>query len=135
MGISFVSKVAPPKYKGLMMGCWFGATAIGNYLVFIPALLWNEINVALLWGILIVVCLLSAGLIFRNNERSSRPPLQTLPSPPKSRPRPSRQLKTTSSDFHVKKSRQIKILVTFVTHNNIHKTNPNINQLSCQKLQ
>ena len=24
MGISFVSKVAPPKYKGLMMGCWFG---------------------------------------------------------------------------------------------------------------
>ncbi|MDE7397833.1 MAG: peptide MFS transporter, partial [Muribaculum sp.] len=36
MGISFVSKVAPPKYKGMMMGCWFGATAIGNYLVFIP---------------------------------------------------------------------------------------------------
>ncbi len=64
MGISFVSKVAPPKYKGLMMGCWFGATAIGNYLVVIPALLWNEINVALLWGILIVVCLLSAGFIF-----------------------------------------------------------------------
>ena len=25
MGISFVSKVAPPKYKGMMMGCWFGA--------------------------------------------------------------------------------------------------------------
>ena len=64
MGISFVSKVAPPKYKGLMMGCWFGATAIGNYLVFIPALLWNEINVAVLWGILICVCLLSAGFIF-----------------------------------------------------------------------
>ena len=64
MGISFVSKVAPPKYKGLMMGCWFGATAIGNYLVVIPALLWNEINVAVLWGILIVVCLLSALFIF-----------------------------------------------------------------------
>lgn len=64
MGISFVSKVAPPKYKGLMMGCWFGATAIGNYLVVIPALLWNEIDVAVLWGILIVVCLLSATFIF-----------------------------------------------------------------------
>lgn len=64
MGISFVSKVAPPKYKGLMMGCWFGATAIGNYLVVIPALLWNEINVAVLWGILIAVCLLSALFIF-----------------------------------------------------------------------
>lgn len=64
MGISFVSKVAPPKYKGLMMGCWFGATAIGNYLVAIPALLWNEINVALLWGILAAVCLLSTAFIF-----------------------------------------------------------------------
>lgn len=32
MGLSFVSKVAPPKMKGLMMGGWFGATAIGNYL-------------------------------------------------------------------------------------------------------
>ena len=28
MGISFVSKVAPPKYKGMMMGGWFVATAI-----------------------------------------------------------------------------------------------------------
>ena len=33
MGISFVSKVAPPQYKGMMMGGWFGATAIGNLLV------------------------------------------------------------------------------------------------------
>lgn len=64
MGISFVSKVAPPKYKGAMMGCWFGATAIGNYLVFIPTLLWNKIDVAVLWGILIVICLISAGFIF-----------------------------------------------------------------------
>ena len=32
MGLSFVSKVAPPRMKGLMMGGWFGATAIGNYL-------------------------------------------------------------------------------------------------------
>ncbi len=32
MGLSFVSKVAPPQMKGLMMGGWFGATAVGNYL-------------------------------------------------------------------------------------------------------
>ncbi|MDO5395513.1 MAG: peptide MFS transporter [Bacteroidales bacterium] len=64
MGISFVSKVAPPKYKGAMMGCWFGATAIGNYLVVIPTLLWNSIDVAVLWGILIVICLISAAFIF-----------------------------------------------------------------------
>lgn len=64
MGISFVSKVAPPKYKGAMMGCWFAATAIGNYLVYIPTLLWNRIDVAWLWAILIVICLISASFIF-----------------------------------------------------------------------
>ena len=32
MGLSFVSKVSPARMRGLMMGGWFGATAIGNYL-------------------------------------------------------------------------------------------------------
>jgi len=31
MGLSFVSKVAPKRFQGTMMGCWFGATAIGAY--------------------------------------------------------------------------------------------------------
>ena len=31
MGLSFVSKVAPRKIQGLMMGFWFGATAVGSY--------------------------------------------------------------------------------------------------------
>ncbi|MEI6900266.1 MAG: peptide MFS transporter, partial [Bacteroidota bacterium] len=30
IGISFVSRVAPPQFKGLAQGGWFGATAIGN---------------------------------------------------------------------------------------------------------
>lgn len=64
MGISFVSKVAPPKYKGMMMGCWFGATAIGNLLTAIPALLWGKIDVAMIWVILVVLCVISALFIF-----------------------------------------------------------------------
>lgn len=64
MGISFVSKVAPPKLKGSMMGGWFAATAIGNYLVSIPMLLWGKTPVAVIWGILICICLLSAAFIF-----------------------------------------------------------------------
>lgn len=64
MGISFVSKVAPPKLKGSMMGGWFAATAVGNYLVSIPMLLWGKIPVYMLWIILIAICLLSAGFIF-----------------------------------------------------------------------
>ena len=64
MGISFVSKVAPPKYKGMMMGCWFAATAIGNYLVSIPALLWDKLPLWGIWTILIALCLVSAIFIF-----------------------------------------------------------------------
>ncbi|MCM1022171.1 MAG: MFS transporter [Muribaculum sp.] len=64
MGISFVSKVAPPKLKGAMMGGWFAATAVGNYLVSIPMLLWGKIPVWTIWTILIALCLLSAAFIF-----------------------------------------------------------------------
>ena len=62
MGISFVSKVAPPKYKGLMMGGWFAATAIGNYLSRIPSALWKKIPLMANWAILIALCVI-AGLI------------------------------------------------------------------------
>lgn len=64
MGISFVSKVAPPKYKGLMMGGWFVATAVGNMLVSIPGFLWGNVSLEAVWGILVVLCLLSFLFIF-----------------------------------------------------------------------
>ncbi len=64
MGISFVTKVAPPKYKGLMMGGWFVATAIGNYLSSIPSMLWNKIPLMYNWAILIALCLISAIVMF-----------------------------------------------------------------------
>ena len=63
IGISFVSKVAPPKYKGMMMGGWFVATAIGNFLISIPGLLWG-MQLYIVWGVLIAVCLVSAVFIF-----------------------------------------------------------------------
>ena len=64
MGISFVSKVAPPKYKGMMLGGWFVATAIGNYLVAIIGYLWGGMQLWMVWSVLIVCCLLSALFIF-----------------------------------------------------------------------
>lgn len=64
MGISFVSKVAPPKYKGMMMGGWFVATAIGNYLTAVAAWLWGDISLWIVWGVLVGVCLVSAVFIF-----------------------------------------------------------------------
>jgi len=63
IGISFVSKVAPPQYKGMMMGGWFVATAIGNFLISIPGLLWG-MELYIVWGVLIAVCLVSAVFIF-----------------------------------------------------------------------
>ncbi len=69
MGISFVSKVAPPKLKGMMMGGWFAATALGNYAVQIIGLLWGGLDLWILWGILIVLCLLSAVFMFAMMKR------------------------------------------------------------------
>ena len=63
IGISFVSKVAPPKYKGMMMGGWFVATAIGNFLIMVPGLMWG-MNLSIIWGVLIAICLVSAAFIF-----------------------------------------------------------------------
>jgi len=64
MGISFVSKVAPPKYKGLMMGLWFAATAVGNYLSSIPGLLWKKVPLWANWAILMTLCLIAGVVMF-----------------------------------------------------------------------
>ena len=64
MGISFVSKVAPPKMKGMMMGGWFVATAFGNLLTVVPAMIWGDYSLLVVWGLLIGLCLVSAVFIF-----------------------------------------------------------------------
>jgi len=69
IGISFVSKVAPPKYKGLMQGCWFASTAIGIQLVGVGAYLWMRIPLWALWSILVAACVLSAGFMFAIMKR------------------------------------------------------------------
>ena len=69
MGISFVSKVAPPKYKGLMMGGWFVATAIGNKLVGVGGYLWGDISLVAVWGVFIAVCLIAALFMFAMMKR------------------------------------------------------------------
>ena len=72
MGISFVSKVAPPKYKGLMMGGWFVATAIGNLLVSVGGFLWAGLPLWSVWTVFIVLCLISALFMFVMMKRLER---------------------------------------------------------------
>src|SRR5512143_965151 len=72
IGISFISKVAPPKYKGLMQGGWFAATAVGNSLVGVTSFFWERLPLAAVWGILVGACLLSAAFIFLVMKRLER---------------------------------------------------------------
>jgi POT family proton-dependent oligopeptide transporter len=55
MGLSLVSKVAPARMRGLMMGGWFVATAIGNKLTMI-GVLWTKWYHSSFW----LLCSLSA---------------------------------------------------------------------------
>jgi len=64
MGLSFVSKVAPTRFQGLMQGGWLLATAVGNKLLFIGSFFWEKIELWQLWSIFVVTCILSAAFIF-----------------------------------------------------------------------
>jgi len=64
MGLSFVSKVAPSRFQGLMQGGWLLATAVGNKLLFVGTLLWDRVELWQLWLVFIVCCLASAAFIF-----------------------------------------------------------------------
>ncbi len=72
MGLSFVSKVSPPQYAGLMQGGWLAATAVGNLLVGVMGAFWEELSLVAFWGVLIACCLLSAAFIFAVMKRLER---------------------------------------------------------------
>ena len=59
LGISFVSKVSPPQYQGVMQGGWLGATALGNQLLFIGAILYQNVPIWMTWGIFVIACVIS----------------------------------------------------------------------------
>ncbi len=72
MGLSFVSKVAPVRFQGVMQGGWLLATAVGNKLLFIGSFFWEKIALWQLWSIFVVTCLLSAAFIFSILKRLER---------------------------------------------------------------
>ncbi len=72
IGISFVSKVSPPRFQGLMQGGWLFATAIGNKLLFVGSALWVRIELWQLWSVFVICCLLSAIFIFSIMKRLER---------------------------------------------------------------
>lgn len=72
MGLSFVSKVAPPRFQGLMQGGWLLATAVGNKLLVVGSFFWSRLDLWMLWSIFIVCCLLSAAFMFSMLKKLER---------------------------------------------------------------
>lgn len=64
LGLSFVSKVAPAHLQGLMQGCWLGATAIGNFSLFLGAMMYERISISVTWTVFVVVCAVSMIAMF-----------------------------------------------------------------------
>ncbi|MDA3905346.1 MAG: peptide MFS transporter [Bacteroidales bacterium] len=64
IGISFVSKVAPPKWAGFMQGGWLGSTAIGNLLAGLIGPFWQQWEMWQFFALLVGMLLLSAAFIF-----------------------------------------------------------------------
>jgi POT family proton-dependent oligopeptide transporter len=64
IGISFVSKVAPPSLSGLMQGAWLGSTAIGNFLAGFIGPFWQKWEMWQFFLLLVVMLLLSSLFIF-----------------------------------------------------------------------
>ena len=69
MGLSFVSKVAPPRFQGLMQGGWLLATAVGNKLLVVGSLGWSKLALWQLWAVFIICCLISGAFIFSMMNR------------------------------------------------------------------
>ena len=61
LGLAFVSKVAPPNMQGVMQGCWLSATAIGNQLLIIGTVFYNNLPIWATWALFVTACLISMG--------------------------------------------------------------------------
>ena len=59
LGLSFVSKVAPPHLQGLMQGAWLGTTAVANLILFVGTIFYESLPIWAAWSIFVVACLLS----------------------------------------------------------------------------
>jgi len=65
IGLSFVSKLSPPRLTALMMGGWFLSTSIGGKIAGVMATFWDKIpDKRIFFGIITVAAILGGLLIF-----------------------------------------------------------------------
>jgi POT family proton-dependent oligopeptide transporter len=63
MGLSLVTKVAPPRHRATMMGAWFAATATGGYLSGFVGRYWNTFPHSRFFLMVVGLCLVAAVLM------------------------------------------------------------------------
>ena len=63
MGLALTNKLAPARLRGLMMGGWFTATAIGNYLSGLAGSFWDRIPHSTLFLIFTLASVGAAGVL------------------------------------------------------------------------
>src|SRR5699024_10831697 len=51
LGLSFVSKVAPPHLQGVMQGAWLGTTAVANLILFVGTIFYESLPIWAAWSI------------------------------------------------------------------------------------
>ena len=59
LGLSFVSKIAPKHMLGLCQGLWLTATAVGNLLLFLGAMMYESWSLWMCWVVFAIVCTIS----------------------------------------------------------------------------
>ncbi len=63
MGLSFVSKVAPPRLRGLMQGGWLAATAVGNLLAGKIGVIYKSFELWQFFLLIVAAAMVSAVLV------------------------------------------------------------------------
>jgi POT family proton-dependent oligopeptide transporter len=69
MGLSLVTKVAPPRRRGVMLGAWFVATSIGGYLAGFLGSYWYVMPHSRFFAGVALIALVAAGLLVMARRR------------------------------------------------------------------
>ena len=72
LGFSLVSKLAPPRIAGLLMGLWMAAIAMGNLGTGLLGILWERWSHASFFGFLTVLSALAIPLLWIQRHRLDR---------------------------------------------------------------
>ena len=63
VGLSAMTKLAPMRVAGMMMGLWFVSISIGDYLAGTAASLYESMPLPMLFGVVAILSLVAAALL------------------------------------------------------------------------